>query len=99
MTSQLVILPQVTAELGYTNMFCVSDVLQGKCRVRSHEQLFGNKTLKKQSSFSNLYFMRSTETIKKQTTLNKTFSPGFHVKAPYQSGNYFLFIFGLISTF
>lgn len=43
--------------------------------------------------------MRSTETIKKQTTLNKTFSPGFHVKAPYQPVNYFLFIFGLISTF
>lgn len=43
--------------------------------------------------------MRSTETIKKQTTLNKTFSPSFHVKAPYQSVNYFFVYFGLISTF
>ena len=43
--------------------------------------------------------MRSTETIKKQTALCKTFSPGFHVKAPDQPFNYFLFIFGLISTF
>ena len=37
--------------------------------------------------------MRSTETIKKQTTLCKTFSPGFHVKAPDQPFNYFFVYF------